>query len=152
MLLSKSMHLRCLCQTIPCAPRVHARMASQDIINWRRPHRGAGSDCGQCSARSDDPYFCIYGGEDTSIKDFEGLLFHRIKQRAVFFFMMKLAGLAKTMTLRPVVRIINRSYQAMTTHLDDLEQQLISNKGPWICGAGVHIGRRGHDGYFRSPA
>ena len=38
------------------------------------------------------------------------------------------------MTLRPVDRIINRSHQAMTAHLDDLEQQLISSRGPWICG------------------
>ena len=38
------------------------------------------------------------------------------------------------MTLPPVDRIINRSHQAMTAHLDDLAQQLISSKGPWICG------------------
>ena len=81
------------------------------------------------------PIFASMVAKIPALKIFEGLLFHRIKQRAVFFFMMKLAGLAKTMTLRPVVRIINRSYQAMTTHLDELEQQLISNKGPWICGA-----------------
>ena len=80
------------------------------------------------------PIFASMVAKIPALKIFEGLLFHRIKQRAVFFFMMKLAGLSKTMTLPPVDRIINRSHQAMTAHLDDLAQQLISSKGPWICG------------------
>ena len=65
---------------------------------------------------------------------FEGLLFHRIKQRAFFFLMMRLVGLPKTLTLKPVIHIVNRASEAMTAHLDDLEQQLVSSQGPWICG------------------
>ena len=65
---------------------------------------------------------------------FEGLLFHRIKQRPFFFLIMRLVGLPKTLTLKPVSETINRASRAMTAHLDDLEQQLVSNQGPWICG------------------
>ena len=63
-----------------------------------------------------------------------GLLFHRIKKRAIFFLLMKLSGLPKTLKLKPVVGIINRSAAAMTAHLDDLELQLEHSGGPWICG------------------
>ncbi len=64
----------------------------------------------------------------------EGLLFHRIKQRAAFFLLMKLAGLQKVLSLKPIAGILDRSARAMALHLDDLEAQLESCGGPWICG------------------
>ena len=65
----------------------------------------------------------------------EGLLFHRIKQRAVFFLVMKLAGLRGTLKPKPVNQIINKAAAAMAEHLDALDQQLQVGGGPWICGA-----------------
>jgi glutathione S-transferase len=81
------------------------------------------------------PIFASMVAKIPAFKIIEGLLFHRIKRRAVFFLLMKLAGLAKTLTLKPVSAIINRSARAMSAHLDDLEQQLSDSGGPWICGA-----------------
>ncbi len=66
---------------------------------------------------------------------FEGLLFHRIKQRAVFFLAMKFAGLRRILKPSPVVKIINVAVEAMSEHLGALEQQLERSNGPWICGA-----------------
>lgn len=80
------------------------------------------------------PIFASMVAKIPVFKIIEGLLFHRIKRRAVFFLLMKLAGLAKTLTLKPVSAIINRSAKAMSAHLDDLEQQLSDSGGPWICG------------------
>ena len=65
----------------------------------------------------------------------EGLLFHRIKQRAVFFLVMKLAGLKGFLQPQPVNQIINKAAAAMAEHLDALDQQLRHGGGPWICGA-----------------
>ena len=64
----------------------------------------------------------------------EGLLFHRIKKRALLFLLMKRRGLQKTLTLKPVAGVLNRSAKAMTAHLHELELQLESSGGPWICG------------------
>ena len=64
----------------------------------------------------------------------EGVLFHRIKKRAIFFLLMKLSGLRKTLKLKPVVDIINRSAIAMAAHIDELESALQHSGGPWICG------------------
>ena len=64
----------------------------------------------------------------------EGVLFHRIKKRAIFFLLMKLSGLRKTLKLKPVVDTINRSATAMAAHIDELESALEHSGGPWICG------------------
>ena len=80
------------------------------------------------------PIFASMVAKIPVLNIFEGLLFHRIKQRAFFFLMMRLVGLPKTLTLKPVIHIVNRASEAMAAHLDDLEQQLVSSQGPWICG------------------
>lgn len=80
------------------------------------------------------PIFASMVAKIPTWKIVEGLLFHRIKQRAVFFLLMKLAGLQKVLSLKPVTGILNRSAKAMAIHLDDLEAQLGSSGGPWICG------------------
>ncbi len=67
-------------------------------------------------------------------KILEGLLFHRIKQRAVFFLVMKLVGLKAFLRPKPVNQIINNAAEAMAVHLDALDQQLQAGGGPWICG------------------
>ena len=80
------------------------------------------------------PIFASMTAKIPTWKILEGLLFHRIKQRAAFFLLMKLVGLKKVLSLKPVTGILNRSAKAMAIHLDDLEAQLVSSGGPWICG------------------
>ena len=80
------------------------------------------------------PIFASMVARTPATKIVEGLLFHRIKKRAIFFFLMKLSGLQKTLKLKPVVDIINRSAIAMAAHMDDLESELEHSGGPWICG------------------
>ena len=67
-------------------------------------------------------------------KIFEGLLFHRIKQRALFFLLLKLRGPARLPATRPLVRAISNSRRAMDVHLDALEETLVESGGPWIVG------------------
>jgi glutathione S-transferase len=62
----------------------------------------------------------------------EGLLFHRIKKRALFFLILKLKG-ARNLP-KPVVTVINDSRAAMHTHLDELETVLKKHQGDWVVG------------------
>ncbi len=80
------------------------------------------------------PIFASMISRVPAYKIIEGLLFHRIKKRATFFLVMKLAGLQRFLKPRPVSSIINRSIEAMSAHLSELELQLAASKGPWICG------------------
>ena len=80
------------------------------------------------------PIFASMVASTPVIKIAEGVLFHRIKKRAIFFLLMKLSGLQKTLKLKPIVDIINRSAIAMAAHMDDLEAELEHSGGPWICG------------------
>ena len=64
----------------------------------------------------------------------EGLLFHRIKSRALFFLMLKVRGAEHLNKMGPVVKVIQRSKAAMHEHLDELEQVLAERDGPYICG------------------
>ena len=66
---------------------------------------------------------------------FEGLLFHRIKQRAMFFLLLKLRGLAKVAQMKPLLKLINQSRDAMSTHMDELEFRLAQSEGKWIVGS-----------------
>ena len=64
----------------------------------------------------------------------EGLLFHRLKKRAIFFLLLKFRGVRRLPRLKPIVKIIRSSRAAMHTHLDELEHALAQSGGPWIVG------------------
>lgn len=64
----------------------------------------------------------------------EGLLFHRFKQRGLFFLTLKFRGLRKLPGMAPLRKAINSSRQAMQIHFDELEKALSSSAGPWITG------------------
>jgi glutathione S-transferase len=64
----------------------------------------------------------------------EGLLFHRLRSRALFFLAIKLRGLDGVVRTRPMLRAIERSRDRMALHFDELEQQLRASGGPWILG------------------
>lgn len=80
------------------------------------------------------PIFATMIEAISSVKIFEGLLFHRFKQRALFFLLLKLRGPARLPATRPLVRAISGSRAAMNDHLDALEATLREGGGPWICG------------------
>ena len=56
----------------------------------------------------------------------EGLLFHRLKKRALFFLLLKFRGVRHLPRLKSMMQIIRRSRASMHTHLDELERP--SNK------------------------
>ena len=64
----------------------------------------------------------------------EGLLFHRLKKRALFFLLLKFRGVRRLPQLKPIVKLIRNSRAAMHAHLDELEHALDRSGGPWIVG------------------
>jgi len=62
-----------------------------------------------------------------------GLLFHRLKIRAVMFTTFKLIGLSGAVKIPPIVKEIEKARHYMHIHLDELEQHL-ETTGPWIVG------------------
>ncbi len=65
---------------------------------------------------------------------FEGILFHRFKERAAMFTVLKFRGPLSLPKTGPMVKVIERSRKAMHAHLDELEQVLSTGGGPWITG------------------
>ncbi len=63
-----------------------------------------------------------------------GLLFHRLKIRAVFFLALKLFGLKNLPKMKPVISLLRNSKKAMQGHFDELEAVLADTGGPWIVG------------------
>ena len=80
------------------------------------------------------PIFATMIESISTISIFEGLLFHRFKQRAVLFLTLKLRGANRLPTFRPLVRIIQRSFGAAQEHLQELEVTLSRSDGPYIVG------------------
>jgi len=62
-----------------------------------------------------------------------GLLFHRLKIRALLFSLLKISGLRGFVKITPLLKMMAAGRDHMHQHLRDLEQQLNSNS-PWIMG------------------
>ena len=62
-----------------------------------------------------------------------GLLFHRLKIRAVMFSLFKLIGLSGMVKIPAIMSELKTARHYMHIHLDELEQHL-ENTGPWITG------------------
>ncbi|BFM17068.1 hypothetical protein R50073_32510 [Maricurvus nonylphenolicus] len=62
-----------------------------------------------------------------------GLLFHRLKIRAVLFTLLKISGLKGFTKLTPLMKKMAAGRNYMHKHFRDLEDQLEKN-GPWIMG------------------
>jgi glutathione S-transferase len=67
-------------------------------------------------------------------KIIEGLLFHRLKQRAVFFMALKLLGPGRLPKVKPIVKVMQQSFAATRQHLNELESCLEQSNGPYIIG------------------
>jgi glutathione S-transferase len=68
------------------------------------------------------------------VRIFEGLLFHRFKQRAILFLVLKLRGPQRLAGFKPMVKVVQRSFRAAQAHLEDLEACLKATGGPYIVG------------------
>ncbi len=64
----------------------------------------------------------------------EGLLFHRLKKRALFFMVIKLFGIKRLTKMKPLLKVIEQSVKAMHRHLQELERVLANSDGKWIVG------------------
>jgi len=62
-----------------------------------------------------------------------GLLFHRLKIRALLFSLLKISGLPGFIKLTPLLKMMASGRDHMHKHLAELEQQLNTNS-PWIMG------------------
>jgi len=62
-----------------------------------------------------------------------GLLFHRLKIRAVMFTLFKLIGLSGMVKIAPMMKELKTARHYMHIHLDELEKHL-ENSGPWLTG------------------
>lgn len=65
---------------------------------------------------------------------FVGLLFHRLKIRAVLFSLLKISGLKGFIKITPLLKKMAAGRDYMHRHLAELEQRL-ENQPPWIMGA-----------------
>jgi glutathione S-transferase len=99
------------------------------------PVRGIAESAGNCIPGLTIPLFSAMIADIPTAKILEGLLFHRLKGRPLFFLALKAAGLARLPSIRPVVKVIRDSRAHMEGHLDELELQLASHDGDWIVGA-----------------
>ncbi len=99
------------------------------------PVRGIDESAGNCVPGLTIPLFAAMIADIPVTKIFEGLLFHRLKGRPMFFLALKAAGLKRLPALKPVVKVIRDSRVQMERHLDDLEAHFAGHAGAWIVGA-----------------
>ena len=62
-----------------------------------------------------------------------GLLFHRLKIRAVMFSLFKIIGLSGMVKIPVMMKELEKARYYMHIHLDELEKHL-GNSGPWLTG------------------
>lgn len=98
------------------------------------PVRGIAESAGNCVPGLTIPLFAAMIADIGVAKILEGLLFHRLKGRPLFFLALKLAGLRRLPSLSPVVRVIRESRAQMERHLDALEEHLTASRSQWIAG------------------
>ncbi|MEN0061318.1 MAG: glutathione S-transferase family protein [Myxococcota bacterium] len=65
----------------------------------------------------------------------EGLLFHPMRIRPMFFLLLKGVGLRRLHWLAPAIARYREAVNGMHTALDELEIRLTRSEGPWMLGA-----------------
>lgn len=99
------------------------------------PVAHAAESAGCCVPGLTIPLFTAMIVDIPTSRILEGLLFHRLKQRPVFFLLLKAAGLGRLAGIAPLVRVVDQCRRHMASHLDALEQHLATAGTPWIAGA-----------------
>ena len=99
------------------------------------PTAGAAESAGNCVPGLTLPLFAAMIRDIPTRRIFEGLLFHRLKQRPVLFLVLKVRGLARFARIAPLRRAVRASRRELERHLGELAAQLERSGGPWITGA-----------------
>lgn len=99
------------------------------------PTAAVAESAGNCVPGLTVPLFAAMIADVPVTRIFEGLLFHRLKQRPASFFVLKAMGLRRLPSLAPAMRIIRESRSQMDRHLDELEAHLARTGAPWIAGS-----------------
>lgn len=89
---------------------------------------------GNCVPGLTTPLFAAMMVDIPASRVFEGLLFHRLKERPVIFLTLKAVGLRHLTKLAPASAILRRSARDLHAHLAALDEQLATSGGPWIMG------------------
>jgi len=98
------------------------------------PTADLGSSAGNCVPGLTVPLFAAMMSDIPVHRVFEGLLFHRLRERPLMFLALKGFGLSRIAAIPPVRRALAASRRHMERHLGDLEEQLRKSGGPWITG------------------
>lgn len=98
------------------------------------PVKGIAESAGNCVPGLTVPLFAAMIADIPVPRILEGLLFHRLKGRPLFFLLLKVAGLERLPSLKPVRKVIEDSRAQMEKHLDELEAHLTGNRTQWIAG------------------
>ena len=80
------------------------------------------------------PFFAVMTKFVKTRDILEGLLFHFDKKRPLFLLIMKMLGAQRTLSLKYIARIVEKSRNAMHVQLDRFEAALSQSSGPWIIG------------------
>jgi glutathione S-transferase len=107
----------------------------QSSIQGGDPFRDGPNTAGNAIPGLTVPLFSSMVKEIPLWKIAEGLLFHFDRRRPFLFITMKLLGLSKLDSLKPVLKFHRASRLQMQNHLDAMEKQLVSSGGPWILGS-----------------
>jgi glutathione S-transferase len=98
------------------------------------PVAAIAESAGNCVPGLTIPLFAAMIADIPPHRIVEGLLFHRLKQRPMFFLLLKAAGLSRLPSLPPVLKAVCASREQMERHLGELETHLAAGPGPWIVG------------------
>jgi glutathione S-transferase len=113
---------------------VMQRWIDRSSLVGDHPIAAAEESAGNCVPGLTLPLFAAMIRDIPVRRTFEGLLFHRIKQRPVLFLVLKALGLARFAAAPPLRGAVLASRRHMERHLAALEQQLAASGGPWITG------------------
>lgn len=132
-----SAHPDALVPRDPASLAVMEEWIRRSSLTGDDPVKGIAHSAGNCIPGLTIPLFAAMISGIPTTKILEGLLFHRLKQRPLFFLLLKSAGLLRLPSLAPVVTVIRDSRMQMERHLDDLEKHLASMEvagSGWIAG------------------
>lgn len=133
-----SAHPDALVPRDPAALAVMEEWIRRSSLTGDDPVKGIADSAGNCVPGLTIPLFAAMIAGIPATKILEGLLFHRLKQRPLFFLLLKAAGLQRLPSLDPVLKVVRDSRLQMERHLDDLEKHLAANAASgsnWIAGA-----------------
>jgi len=120
---------------VPDDPAERAEMeAWVDRTSLSNPLEEPGKSAGNAVPGQTLPLFCTMVERIPVHRIAEGLLFHFDKRRPVMFLLFKLLGIERLSRLGPIPGAIGQTREILTGFLEELDERLEKNGGPWIMG------------------